>query len=176
MFEEIVCKFITAHSCRISHMLILASGACNSRFNAWSTTRHSPKKHVKVDEGLGQDALDRFNKDTEEFDDVHDQQIDAEAVGLEQDEKQQDDSHVMDKILNFILQTPACKWLVDILKKETTLKRASPDLMEQIGARIRGVLLSYGDEVSRKTSSQEYEATFELLWSLLRYLKGLAVL
>jgi hypothetical protein len=44
--------------------------------------------------------------------------------------------------------------------------------MEQIGAQIRGVLLSYGDEVSRKTPSQEYEATFELLWNPLHYLKN----
>jgi hypothetical protein len=43
--------------------------------------------------------------------------------------------------------------------------------MEQIGAQIRGVLLSYGEEVSRKASSQKYKATFELLWSPLRYLK-----
>jgi hypothetical protein len=126
---------------------------------------------VKVDEGLGQDAINRFMKDTEECDDVPEQQIDVEAVGPEQDKKQQDDSHEKGKIFDFILQTPAYKWLVDTLKRETTLKRASPDLMEQIGAQIRGVLLSYGDEVSRKTPSQEYEATFELLWNPLHYLK-----
>jgi hypothetical protein len=131
-----------------------------------------PEEPVKVDEGLGQDAINRwFMKDTEEFDDVPEQQIDVQAVGPEQDKKQQDDSHEKGKIFDFILQTPAYKWLVDTLKRETTLKRASPDLMEQIGAQIRGVLLSYGDEVSRKTPSQEYEATFELLWNPLHYLK-----
>jgi hypothetical protein len=31
--------------------------------------------------------------------------------------------------------------------------------MEQIRARIRGVLLSYSDKVSSKTPSQEYKAT-----------------
>ena len=119
-----------------------------------------PEEPVKVDEGLGQDAIDRFMKDTEEFDDVP-----------EQDEKQQDDSYEKGKIFDFILQTPAYKWLVDTLKREATLKRASPDRMEQIGARIRGVLRSYGDKVSRQTPSQEYEATFELLWNPLHYLK-----
>jgi hypothetical protein len=97
---------------------------------------------------------------------VPEQQIDAEAISLEQD-----DSHEKAKIFDFILQTPAYKWLVDTLKREIVLKRASPDLMEQIGARIRGVLLSHGDKVSRKTPSQEYEATFELLWNPLHYLK-----
>ncbi|EUC39412.1 hypothetical protein COCCADRAFT_152 [Bipolaris zeicola 26-R-13] len=130
-----------------------------------------PEEPVKFDEGLGRDAIDRFMKDTEEFEDVPEQQIDAEAAGPEQDEKQQDESQEQSKIFDFILQIRAYKWLVDTLRRETILKRASPDLMEQIGARIRGVLLSYGDKVSRKTPSQEYEATFELLWNPPHYLK-----
>jgi hypothetical protein len=109
-----------------------------------------PEEPVKVDKGLGQDAVVRFLKNTEEFDDVPEQHIDAECIGPEQ-EKHQDDSHEKGKIFDFILQTPAYKWLVDTLKREARLKRASPDLMEQIGARIRGVLLAYGDEVSRAT-------------------------
>tara|TARA_R110002003_G_scaffold206_4_gene15775 strand:- start:12 stop:638 length:627 start_codon:yes stop_codon:yes gene_type:complete len=126
---------------------------------------------AKADEGLGKDAIDRFLKDKEEYDDVPEQQFDAEAVDLEQDQKQQDDSPGKGIIFDFILQTPAYKWLIATLKRETTLMRASPDLMEQIGAQIRGVLRSYGEEVSRKTSSQMYKATFELLWSPLQYLE-----
>jgi hypothetical protein len=38
-----------------------------------------PEEPVKVDEGLGQDAINRFMKDTEEFDDVPEQQIDADT-------------------------------------------------------------------------------------------------
>jgi hypothetical protein len=125
---------------------------------------------AKADEGLGKDAIDRFMKDAEEYDDVPEQQFDAEAVNLEQDQKQQDNSPEKGMIFDFILQTPAYKRLVATLKRETTLIRASPDLMEQIGAQIRGVL-SYGEEVSRKASSPEYKATFELLWSPLQYVK-----
>jgi hypothetical protein len=73
-------------------------------------------------------------------------------------------------IFDFILQTLAYKRLVATLKRETTLIRVSPDLMEQIGAQIRGVLL-YGEEVSRKASLPEYKVTFELLWSPLQYVK-----
>lgn len=126
---------------------------------------------MKGNEGLGRHAIARFLKEKEEFEDVPEQQIDYESIGLEQDRKQQDDSHEKDKMFDFILQTPAYKWLIDTLKRETTLRRANPDLMEQIGAQIRSVLLSYGDEVSRKTPSQEYEAVFELPWSPLRYFK-----
>jgi hypothetical protein len=132
----------------------------------------NPEEATKADEGLGKDAIDRFMKDTEEYDDVPEQEFDAEAVDLEQDQNNQDDGPEKVMILDFILKTPAYKWLVATLKRETTLMHASPDLMEQIGAQIRRVLLSYGEEVSRKASSQEYRATFELLWSPLQYLKG----
>jgi hypothetical protein len=126
---------------------------------------------AKADEGLGKDAIDRFMKDTEEYDDVPEQQLPAEAVDLEQNQKQQDDSPEKGMMFDFILQTPAYKWLVATLKRETTLMRANPDLMEEIGAEIRGMLPSYGEEVSRKASSPEYKATFELLWNPLQYVK-----
>jgi hypothetical protein len=58
---------------------------------------------AKADEGLGKDAIDRFMKDTEEYDDVPEQQFDAEAVDLEQDLKQQDDSPEKGMIFDFIL-------------------------------------------------------------------------
>jgi hypothetical protein len=130
-----------------------------------------PDEAAKADEGLGKEAIDRFMKDTEKYEDVPEQQFDAEAVDLEQDQKHRDDSTENSMIFDCILQTPAYKRLVATLKRETTLMRASPDLMEQIGAQIRGVLLSHGEEVSRKASSQEYKATFELLWNPLQYLK-----
>lgn len=130
-----------------------------------------PEEAAKADEGLGKDAVNRHLMYTGEYEDIPEQQFDAEAVSLEQDQKQQDDNPEEGMIFDFILQTPAYKWLVTTLKRETTLMRANPDLMEQIGAQIREVLLSYGEEVSRKTSSQEYKATFELLWSPLQYLK-----
>jgi hypothetical protein len=126
---------------------------------------------AKADEGLGKDAIDRFMKDTEEYDDVPEQQFDAEAVDLEEDQKQQDDSPEKGMIFDFISKTPAYKWLVATLKREATLMRASPDLMDQIGAQIRGLLLSCGEEVSRKASSPEYKATFELPWNPLQYVK-----
>jgi hypothetical protein len=133
-----------------------------------------PEEPVKGDEGLGRDAVARYLDQTEEFDNVPEQQIDPESIGLEEDEKQKHDSHEKDGIFDFILRTPAYKWLVDTLRRETTLKRAKPDLMDQIGARIRIALLSYGDEVSRKTPSSKYEAVFELPWSPLHYLKDQA--
>jgi hypothetical protein len=130
-----------------------------------------PEEAAKADEGLGKDAIDRFMKETEEYDDVPEQQLDAEAVDLEQDQKPHNDSPEKGMIFEFILQTPAYKWLVATLKRETTMMRGSPDLMEQIGAHIRKELLSYGEEVSRKASSPDYKATFELLWNPLQYVK-----
>jgi hypothetical protein len=130
-----------------------------------------PEEAAIIDEGLGKDAIDRYMNDTEEYDDVPEQRIDAEAVDLEQYQKQKDDSTEQDDIFDFMLQTPAYRWLVATLKRETTLMRASSDLMEQIGAQIREVLLSYGDKVSRKASSPEYKATFELFWNPLQYVK-----
>jgi hypothetical protein len=130
-----------------------------------------PEEAAKADEGLGKDAIDRFMNDTDGYDDVPEQQFDAETVELEQNQKQQEDNLEEGVIFDFMLQTPAYEWLVARLKRETTLVRARPDLMEQIGAQIRGMLLAYGEEINRKTSSQEYKATFELLWSPLQYLK-----
>jgi hypothetical protein len=70
---------------------------------------------------------------------------------------------------DFIEQTPAYDWLVGSLSRETTLTRAVPDLMEDISAKILGALPTSHEEINRKTSPQEYKATFELLWNPLLF-------
>jgi hypothetical protein len=62
---------------------------------------------------------------------------------------------------DFIVQTPAYSWLVANLRREATLTRATPNLMEDIRGKILGALPS-SYQVSRKGPSQEYKATFEL--------------
>ena len=62
---------------------------------------------------------------------------------------------------NIIKQTPAWDWLITNLRREMTLTRASPDVMEIIRAEIFGALPS-PDRISRRTPSQTYRARFHL--------------
>ena len=71
---------------------------------------------------------------------------------------------------NFILTTPAYTWLIKSLQREVTITRADPDMMEIIGNKIFGALPSYR-KVSRKVSSPEYKATFEVDWDPLAFVK-----
>jgi hypothetical protein len=98
MFEEIMCKSITTHSCCISYMLTSASVACDKHFDAWSTTRHSPRSLRKLMRDFIRTPSTFFNN-TEEYD-VPEQQMVTEDVGLEQDEEQKDDNHEMGMIFN----------------------------------------------------------------------------
>jgi hypothetical protein len=71
---------------------------------------------------------------------------------------------------DFVVKTPAYHWLVATLQREVTLKRATPDLMEDISKKILVALPSYR-KVSRNAPSQEYKATFELDWDPLSFVK-----
>ncbi|KAJ8116705.1 hypothetical protein OPT61_g1930 [Boeremia exigua] len=126
------------------------------------------EEFVEVDEELSKDAVNRYMNDTERYDEVPEQHIEDDSTD---DHGQQDDGLGNSNILDFILQTPAYRWLVATLERETTLARASPDLMENIGTQIRDMMPLHHEEISRKTSSQEYKATFELLWNPLQFIK-----
>jgi hypothetical protein len=89
------------------------------------------------------------------------------------DDLHKDDTELMSDAglyRDFIVKTPAYSWLVASLYREATLTRATPDLMEGIRGKILGALPSH-HKVSRKTSSQEYKATFELDWDPLSFVK-----
>ncbi|OTA56890.1 hypothetical protein K449DRAFT_437747 [Hypoxylon sp. EC38] len=99
-----------------------------------------------------------------------------DEVGLELDEDadeiETDTGKVPDIVSyrNFIGGTPAYDWLKGILKREATLSRGDPDLMEDIGREVLRTLLSL-NKVSRRTSSQYCSATFELHWEPLVFMK-----
>jgi hypothetical protein len=71
---------------------------------------------------------------------------------------------------DFILETPAYKWLVASLRSEATLARGNPDLMESIRETIFSALPS-SQKISRKEPSQAYKATFELDWDPLHFVR-----
>jgi len=71
---------------------------------------------------------------------------------------------------DFIVGTPAYSWLVATLQREASLKRATPDLMEDIRNNIFAALPSKR-KVSRKAASPEYKATFCLEWEPLSFVK-----
>ncbi|CZR60699.1 uncharacterized protein PAC_10595 [Phialocephala subalpina] len=126
---------------------------------------------------LSQFAIDRF---LEEVDPNVDQQTPEEHITEEPeaDEEEDDDDEVdgeekldSSPYREFILKTPAYEWLLTSLQREVALKRANPDLMENIGRAVLGALPSYRKNVSRKIPSQEYEAMFELEWDPLSFVK-----
>lgn len=71
---------------------------------------------------------------------------------------------------DFILETPAYRWLVASLQREATLARGTPDLMESIRETIFSALPSL-QKISRKEPSQAYKATFELDWDPLEFVR-----
>lgn len=71
---------------------------------------------------------------------------------------------------DFIVKTPAYSWLVTSVQREATLTRATPDIMEDIREKILRSWPSFY-KVSRRASSQEYKATFELDWDPLSFVK-----
>lgn len=115
---------------------------------------------------LRQYSIDRFLQET----DSHlGQQIPEQDMindVIEDDIESRPDNSYLD----FILKTPAYEWLVATLQREVTLKRTTPDLMENIGRKILSALPS-DDKVSRKIPSREYKARFELDWNPLSFVK-----
>lgn len=168
MFEETACKSVATRFCHLDLTLTIGLRSVQESFQQIVDYMSQPEEATKVNEDFGKDAINRYMEDTDRYDDVPEQHIEFDP---DRGQKQQDDTPNSGMIFDFILQTSAYKWLVATLKRETTLTRASPDLMEEIGAQIRGVLPSSGEEVSRKASSQEYMATFEILWNPLQYVK-----
>ncbi|KAI9685935.1 MAG: hypothetical protein M1822_004213 [Bathelium mastoideum] len=71
---------------------------------------------------------------------------------------------------DFIVKTAAYNWLVASLRKETTLTRPNPDLMENIRTEIFAALPSI-HRVSRRVPSQGYKVIFELDWDPLSFVK-----
>ena len=71
---------------------------------------------------------------------------------------------------DFILETPAYKWLVASLQGEATLAVGTPDLMESIRQTIFSAFPS-SQNVSRKESSKAYKVTFELDWDPLDFVR-----
>lgn len=71
---------------------------------------------------------------------------------------------------NFIAKSPAYSWLIASLQREATVVRANPDIMENISNKILDALPS-DRKVSRKASSQEHKATFEVDWDPLAFVK-----
>lgn len=68
----------------------------------------------------------------------------------------------------FIITTPAFKWLLARLRNEIRLVPMKPCSMETIGKEIMSVLPS-SRVISRKMSSQSYGATFELEWDVFEF-------
>lgn len=71
---------------------------------------------------------------------------------------------------NLILKSPEYQWLVATLKRELSLTRAQPDIMEDIRTKILSTLPP-SHKVRRKKAPNEYEATFELDWDLVSFAK-----
>lgn len=72
---------------------------------------------------------------------------------------------------DYILKSPAYRWLIGSLRRESILKRATPvDVMSRIGADILAALPA-PRSVSRGVSSQRYKATLELRWDALLFLE-----
>ncbi|CAH0051612.1 unnamed protein product [Clonostachys solani] len=65
----------------------------------------------------------------------------------------------------FIQGSLAFEWLVSMLKREATLTRATPDVMEEIKNVVLGTFPAE-HRVTRRASSKEYSITFELFWDL----------
>ncbi len=70
-----------------------------------------------------------------------------------------------------IVMTPAYDWLIGTMQREAKLSRAIPDIMGKIRSDIIGALPS-SYRVSRRTSSREYKAMFDLDWDPLSFIKG----
>lgn len=63
-----------------------------------------------------------------------------------------------------MLESPAYDWLIGTLRRESTLRRATPvDVMSEIRADILAALPA-SRRVSRSAPTQRYKATFELCW------------
>lgn len=69
-----------------------------------------------------------------------------------------------------VLGSPAFNWLITTLLTEVSLTRQRADVMRSIRNQILSTLPS-SHEVSRKKSSREYRATFEIDWDPLSFVK-----
>jgi hypothetical protein len=69
-----------------------------------------------------------------------------------------------------VLNSPAFDWLVTTLLTEVSLTRPRADVMRSIRNQILSTLPS-SHKVSRKRSSREYRATFEIDWDPLSFVK-----
>lgn len=70
----------------------------------------------------------------------------------------------------FIKTTPAYRWLIASLQRESILTRGTPDIMETIKDSILNALPS-GHKMSKHVPPQAYKVTFEVAWEPLSFLK-----
>lgn len=68
----------------------------------------------------------------------------------------------------FMITTPAFKWLLARLRNEIRLVPMKPCSMETIGKEVMSALPS-SRVISKKMSSQSYRATFELDWDVFKF-------
>jgi hypothetical protein len=94
------------------------------------------------------------------------------SAGSDRNGDTEDDVELPERILyrNSVLNSPAFDWLVTTLLTEVNLTCQSVDVMRTIRSRILGTLPS-SHEVSRRKSSREYKATFEIDWNPLSFVK-----
>lgn len=64
---------------------------------------------------------------------------------------------------NVILTTPAYKWMVGVLERETGLTRPIPNIMQEIRTSVVDAL-PVSTRVSRRTNSQQLRAVFYVNW------------
>ncbi|KAF2494968.1 hypothetical protein BU16DRAFT_462498 [Lophium mytilinum] len=92
-------------------------------------------------------------------------------MGTSRSEKDDDEAMpASDQYRDLLRETSAYKWLVATLRREATLSRGTPDLMEAIREEIFSALPS-APKVSRRQPSQPYKATFELDWDPWEFVK-----
>ena len=70
---------------------------------------------------------------------------------------------------NYLLETPAFSWLVGVLRRETTLTRADPDIMQDIKEKVLNAFPK--PRISRRLPLQDYQVTFELDWDPLSFVQ-----
>ena len=114
--------------------------------------------------------------DTPQIDVLSEQEIqDHFEVSAEHAEEESSETEIPDLLAyrDFIFKSPAYEWLVACLRREILLVPAKTNSMEEIRDKIVHFLSSSNEtrKVSRKTSSEPYQITFEVDWNPLAFVK-----
>lgn len=96
----------------------------------------------------------------------------ASSLGSDHNDDTEDDVEIPEPTpyRDYVLKSPALDWLISTLLTEISLTRQRVDVMRTIKNQILSTLPSL-HEVSRKKSSKEYRATFEIDWDPLSFVK-----